>query len=375
MDVVGLLSAPFTILIGYVIPFLIVLSLIVFVHEYGHYKVARLCGVNVEAFAIGFGREIFGWNDRHGTRWKLCWLPLGGYVKFAGDANAASMPEAASSKSPDPGDFHRKPVAQRAAVVVAGPLANYILAIVIFALGAMLVGMPSSQPRVHAVKAGSAAEAAGILPGDIILKVDGVETPAFEDVQRLVTPRAGEALPIVLERNGQEVTATVTPKETEITANGRTVKVGLIGVERAANPERTFEKLSLIPAVEKAVDDTWYISSHSLWYIWRMITGREDASQLAGPLGIAEMTGQAASLGVYELLRMAAILSVSIGLLNLFPIPMLDGGHLLFYAVEAVRGKPLGPAAQELGFKVGFALVLTLMMFATWNDIMRFITT
>jgi len=375
MDLVGFLSAPFGIVIGYVIPFLIVLSLIVFVHEYGHYKVARLCGVNVEVFAIGFGREIFGWNDKHGTRWKLCWLPLGGYVKFAGDANAASMPETAPSKPPEPGDFYAKPVAQRAAVVAAGPLANYLLAIVIFALGAMFVGVPSSPPKVHAVKAGSAAEAAGILPGDVIVKVDGVETPSFEDVQRLVTPRAGESLPIVLDRNGEEFVATVTPKATELTANGRTVTVGLIGVERAAVPERAFEKQAFIPAIEKAVGDAWYISSHSLWYVWRMITGRADTAQLAGPLGIAEMTGQAASLGVYELLRMAAILSVSIGLLNLFPIPMLDGGHLLFYAVEAERGNPLGPAAQELGFKVGFALVLTLMMFATWNDIMRFITT
>ncbi|MFO1089815.1 MAG: RIP metalloprotease RseP [Hyphomicrobiales bacterium] len=375
MAVAELLTGPFSILGSYVLPFLAVLTLIVFVHEYGHYRVARWCGVNVEAFSIGFGREIFGWNDRHGTRWKVCWLPLGGYVKFAGDANAASMPDSTANRIVKPGDFQTKPVLQRAAVVVAGPAANYILAIAIFALSAMLIGVPASIPKVAAVKAGSAAEAAGILPGDVIIEVDGVATRSFEDVQRLVTPRAGDRLPIILDRNGQKVTTTVTPTETELKAGSRTVKVGLIGVERAPDPVRLYDRKGPVEALGMALDDTWYLTSQSLYYIGRMITGHEKTDQLAGPLGIAEMTGQAASLGFYELMRMAAILSVSIGLLNLFPIPMLDGGHLLFYAVEAVRGKPLGQAAQELGFKVGFALVLTLMMFATWNDLVRFITT
>jgi regulator of sigma E protease len=376
MNVASLFAAPLDVLGGYVLPFLLVLTVIVFVHEFGHFLVARWCSVDVEVFSIGFGREIFGWQDRHGTRWKVCWLPLGGYVKFAGDANAASLP------SPDrpvdgaaaPGDFHGKPVWQRAAVVVAGPAANYLLAILIFFLSLTFIGVPVNEPKVNVVRPGGAAAAAGILPGDIIRKVNSEPTASFEDVQKIVAPRAGQPLRIEVERAGRPVELTVTPVETELKSGNASVKIGLIGIERSTSAARTYLHKGAGEALETALSDTWFITSQSVLYVGRMLSGSEGTGQLAGPLGIAEMTGRAASLGIFEFLRIAAVLSVSIGLINLFPIPMLDGGHLLYYAIEAVRGRPLGQDAQEFGFKLGFALVLTLMVFATWNDIVRFVS-
>jgi regulator of sigma E protease len=376
MTVASLFAAPLDVLGDYVLPFLLVLTVIVFVHEFGHFIVARWCNVDVEVFSIGFGREIFGWQDRHGTRWKVCWLPLGGYVKFAGDANAASLP------SPDrqvhgsaaPGDFHGKPVWQRAAVVVAGPVANYLLAILIFFLTLTLIGIPVNEPKVNALRPGGAAAAAGILPGDIIRKVNGEPTASFEDVQKIVAPRAGQPLRIEVERDGRSVEMTVTPVETELKSGNATVKIGLIGIERSTNAPRRHMRQGVGDALEGALAKTWFVTSQSVLYVGRMLSGSEGTGQLAGPLGIAEMTGRAASMGIFEFLQIAAVLSVSIGLINLFPIPMLDGGHLLYYGIEAVRGRPLGQDAQEFGFKLGFALVLTLMVFATWNDIVRFVS-
>ncbi len=376
MNAATILAAPFEMLGGYVLPFLLVLTVIVFVHEFGHFIVARWCKVDVEVFSIGFGREIFGWQDRHGTRWKVCWLPLGGYVKFAGDANAASLPsrERENHGVAAPGDFHGKPVGQRAAVVVAGPVANYLLAIAIFFLTLTFIGIPVNEPKVNAVRPGGAAAQAGILPGDIIRKVNGEPTASFEDVQRIVAPRAGQPLTIEVERAGRPVETTVTPVETEIKSGNASVKIGLIGIERSAAGPRNYMRQNAGEALETALERTWFITSQSILYVGRMLSGSEGTGQLAGPLGIAEMTGRAASLGIFEFLRIAAVLSVSIGLINLFPIPMLDGGHLLYYAIEAVRGRPLGQDAQEFGFKLGFALVLTLMVFATWNDIVRFVS-
>src|SRR5262245_16650850 len=237
MNAASILAAPFDMLGGYVLPFLLVLTLIVFVHEFGHFIVARWCKVDVEVFSIGFGREIFGWHDRHGTRWKVCWLPLGGYVKFAGDANAASLPsrERENHGVAAPGDFHGKPVWQRAAVVVAGPVANYLLAIAIFFLTLTLIGVPVNEPKVNAVRPGGAAAEAGILPGDIIRKVNGEPTASFEDVQRIVAPRAGQPLTIEVERAGRPVEMTVTPVETELKSGNATLKIGLIGIERSTS--------------------------------------------------------------------------------------------------------------------------------------------
>jgi regulator of sigma E protease len=358
--------------------FLFVLTIIVFVHEFGHFIVARWNGVKVRSFAIGFGKEIFGVTDRYGTRWKLGWLPLGGYVKFEGDANAASLPKASSleDRKRSPGNFYSKSVGQRASVVVAGPVANFILAIGIFALSFMIVGVPSTEPRVETVQPGSPAEHAGIRSGDLVRRIDGTAIGSFDDIQRIVMPRAGETLVVEVERNGQPQQFTVVPESREVSDGfGGKIKIGLMGVSRARSATQTFERKNPVEAVGLGVQETWRIISGSMHFIERVITGAESASQLGGPLAIAQISGKAAQLGFYELMRIAAMLSVSIGLINLFPVPMLDGGHLMYYAIEIVRGRPLGANAQEWGFRVGFALVLALMFFATWNDLARVFAT
>jgi regulator of sigma E protease len=359
----------------YTLAFLFVLTIIVFVHEFGHFIVARWNGVKVQSFAVGFGREIAGFTDRYGTRWKIGWLPLGGYVKFEGDANAASLPKA-SALDPkarlSPGNFYAKSVAQRASVVAAGPVANFILAIVIFALSFMIVGVPHIEPRIDTVQAGSPAEKAGIKPGDLIQQINGSWINSFDDIQRIVMPRAGETLTVQVDRNGALHNFHIVPEAREIEDGfGGKVRIGLMGVSRPRGSSLVYEKQPPLKAIQLGVTETWRIIEGSLHFIKRVATGHENASQLGGPLAIAQISGKAAELGFYELMRIAAMLSVSIGLINLFPVPMLDGGHLLYYALEVVRGRPLGPNAQEWGFRVGFALVLALMFFATWNDLAR----
>lgn len=356
------------------IPFLGVLTLIVFIHELGHFLVARWCGVGVEVFSIGFGREIVGWNDSRGTRWKIGWLPLGGYVKFQGDANAASMPDTSvTAERREKGDFHATPLGRRAAIVAAGPFANFILAIVIFTASFTLIGVQVTPPVVDEVKAGSAAELAGIRSGDIIRRIDGVEITSFTDIQRQVADRAGDPLPVVVERAGADVSLTVTPIATEVSDGmGGKMRIGLIGISRNVAGNLRYDKKDFGDALRLSVGETWFVITKSLSYVKGVILGRESADQLAGPLRIAQVSGQAAAVGFPALLQLAAVLSVSIGLINLFPIPLLDGGHLLYYAIEWIRGRPLGPAAQEFGFKVGMIVVLMLMLVATWNDFLRF---
>jgi regulator of sigma E protease len=358
--------------------FLFVLTIIVFVHEFGHFIVARWNAVKVHSFAIGFGKEIFGLTDRHGTRWKLGWLPLGGYVKFEGDANAASLPKASAleTKKKSPGNFYGKSVGQRAAVVVAGPIANFILAVGIFAVSFVIVGVPSTEPRVESVQVGSPAERAGIKSGDLIRRIDGSAIKSFDDIQRIVMPRAGETLIVELDRDGQPYQFSVVPESREVADGfGGKIKIGLMGVSRARSATQVYERKNPAEAVALGVEETWRIIAGSMHFIKRVVTGAESASQLGGPLAIAQISGKAAQLGFYELMRIAAMLSVSIGLINLFPVPMLDGGHLMYYAIEVVRGRPLGANAQEWGFRVGFALVLALMFFATWNDLARVFAT
>ncbi|MGE0211836.1 MAG: RIP metalloprotease RseP [Parvibaculaceae bacterium] len=370
---IGLMDSITSFISSNAIPFLAVLTVIVFFHELGHFLVARWCGVAVEVFSIGFGREIVGWTDRQGTRWKIGWLPLGGYVKFLGDANAASMPDtSAPARARGTGDFHSKPLSRRAAIVAAGPIANFLLAIVIFAASYSLIGVPVSLPVVDEVKAGSAAEAAGMKPGDLIKRIDGKEIASFTDIQRQVADRPGDPLPIVIERNGAEMTLTVTPIATEVSDGaGGKMRLGLLGISRDVRRDLRYDKKGVGEAVTLAVGETWFVITKSLSYVKGVIVGRESADQLAGPLRIAQVSGQAAAVGFSALLQLAAVLSVSIGLINLFPIPLLDGGHLLYYAIEWIRGRPLGPAAQEFGFRIGMVLVLMLMLVATWNDIMR----
>jgi len=331
----------------------------------------------VEAFSIGFGREIFGWYDRHGTRWKVAWIPLGGYVKFRGDANAASFPdaEALERAKNEPGNFHGKVLWQRAAVVVAGPVANFILAIAIFAITFMAVGLPVIEPRVDEVLPGSAAEQAGIQKGDKVVSIDGTAIDDFSGLQQAVMTRAGDELAIVVERNGEKLNLKVVPQLREEPDNfGGKIRIGLLGVKHNPQGPIRYERMGPVKALEASVGRTWFIVDSTFRYIGKLFSGRESTDQLGGPIAMAKAAGDAASVGVFQFVSVIAFLSVSIGLLNLFPIPMLDGGHLVFYAIEGLRGKPLGEAAQEWGFRIGFSLVIMLMLVGTWNDLVRVAT-
>ncbi len=357
------------------VAFLFVLTVIVFIHELGHFLVARRCRVNVEAFSIGFGREIIGFTDRLGTRWKFGWLPLGGYVKFEGDANPASLPLPQSldeSARLSPGNFYAKSVGVRAAIVAAGPLANFLLSTLIFALGFVVVGVPMLEPRVETVQPGSAAEVAGILPGDIVRRIDDQEIVNFSDIQRIVMPRSGEMLRVEVDRAGQPIEFEIVPRSTEIDDGlGGKIQVGLLGVSKSPS-DLHYVRKNPVEALWLGGKETWKLIEQTLHFIGRIFTGKESAKQIGGVLSIANISGKAAAQGIYDLIQIVALLSVSIGLINLFPVPMLDGGHLLYYAIEAARGRPLGANAQEWGFKVGFALVLALLLFAFWNDLARY---
>ena len=369
MDFSTLLSGSIFEVLVAALAFVTVLSIIVFVHEYGHFKVARLCGVTVDTFSIGFGRSLGGFKDRYGTQWKIGWLPLGGYVKFAGDANAASMPLEEARANAKPGDFHVAALWKRALIVLAGPMANFIMSIAVFALMFMFLGLEITQPKVASVNENSAASEAGFQTGDLITEIDGRAIGSFSDVQRIVSISADKTLIFKVERDGQIVELKATPKATELKdRSGNTVKIGLLGVARGAEQVVRVERLGVGASLLRAVDETWFIITRSLSAIWGMIVGTISADQLSGPIGIANLAGDVASNNPLGLIELIALLSVSIGLINLFPIPMLDGGHLMYYFFEAVRGKPLGVKAQEFGFKVGFALVIGLMLFATWND-------
>jgi regulator of sigma E protease len=367
-------------IVGYLIPFLFVLSLVVFFHELGHFLVARLSGVRVMVFSIGFGPEIVGFNDRHGTRWKISAIPLGGYVKFLGDDNAASVPDNAALANMDAGErsqsFMFQPLAKRAAIVVAGPMANFILAIVIFAAVFMLYGKQTMSARVDAVQPGSAAAAAGFEPGDVVVAIDGRAIDNFTQMQRIVSESAGDALAITVQRSGALLTLNATPalqEKKDVFGNVR--RIGILGIQRSPAPEDLkFQPVALPQAAWLGVQEAWDVIDQTLSYVGGVIIGRKSADQLGGPARIAQMSGQVASLGFVPLLHFAGMLSVSIGLLNLFPIPLLDGGHLLFYLIEGVRGRPLSERAQEVGFRIGLAIVLMLMIFATFNDIVHLTT-
>lgn len=363
--------------IGYVVPFLFVLTIVVFFHELGHFLVARWRGIRVLVFSVGFGPELIGFNDRHGTRWKLSAVPLGGYVKFLGDDSAASTPDHDALQQMSDADrrdsFFHKPVGSRAAVVAAGPLANFVLAIVIFAGIFMLYGKQISSARVDAVSPGSAAAEAGFEPGDLVLSIDGTKIESFSDMQRIVSINAGERLQIEVDRGGVRQTLTAVPTLREIKDSfGNVHRLGVLGISRSPSPQdvRT-ERVGPLKALAMGVGETWFVIERTGSYLVGVVAGREAADQLGGPIRIAQVSGQVATAGIVALLHLAAVLSVSIGLLNLFPIPLLDGGHLLFYAIEAARGRALSDRAQEIGFRIGLALVLMLMIFATFNDIVH----
>lgn len=362
-------------LIGTIVPFLIVLTIVVFVHEMGHYLVGRWCGIRIVTFSVGFGPELVGFNDRHGTRWRLSAIPLGGYVKFFGDENAASATDFdavdAMSEEDRERSFPGANVWKRVATVAAGPIANFILAIVIFAVMFSIYGKPVSDPVVSEVQPGSAAEEAGLMPGDIISAIDGTPVVTFEDIRRYVSPRPEVPITLTVDREGRIIDIPIVPRRTEIEDQfGNKMEVGLIGVQTDLN-DGNFRRLDLNPvqALGEGVSESWYIVARTVGYIGNIIIGREKPDQLGGPIRVAKVSGQVATLGIGALLQLAAVLSVSIGFLNLLPIPVLDGGHLVFYAIEIIRGRPVGERAQEIAFRIGISLVLALMLFATWNDI------
>lgn len=361
-------------IVGYVIPFLFVLTVVVFFHELGHFLVARWAGVKVLTFSLGFGPEIAGFNDKHGTRWKISAIPLGGYVKFFGDESEASTPSTETLSRMNAEErsysFHHKKVGPRAAIVAAGPIANFLLAIVIFSVMFMVLGKPSTSARVDSVQAGSAAAAAGFQSGDLITAIDGQVIDSFSDMQRIVGTKAGQKLTFEVKRDSTALTLTATPELREVKDSfGNVHRLGVLGITRATSAGDTVtQPVSPPAAVWLGVKETWFVIDRTFSYIGGVFTGREAADQVGGPIRIAQISGQVATIGLTALIHLAAVLSISIGLLNLFPVPLLDGGHLLFYAVEAVRGKPLSERAQELGFRIGLALVLMLMVFATYND-------
>jgi regulator of sigma E protease len=363
------------ILLGTLVPFLFVLTVVVFVHEMGHYLVGRLCGIGVKAFSVGFGPELLGFTDRHGTRWKLCAVPLGGYVKFVGDMSATSSPTesdvAALSEAERRVAFHTQPVWKRAATVFAGPLFNFLLTIAVFAVLFTAYGRYVAEPMVATVTAGSPAEEAGILPGDRFVSVDGVKVETFSDVQRLVSGRAGDAITFVMLRDGREVTIVATPRLMEQQdALGNKIQVAVIGVVN--NQELGQPRLvtyTPVQALGAAVTETGHIIERTGQFLKRFVVGREDKCQLGGPVKIAGMAGQAAKLGFEWLVQLVALLSVGIGILNLLPIPPLDGGHLFFYAIEAVIRRPVSERMMEAVYRTGFVLVLAFMGFVFWNDL------
>lgn len=352
--------------------FLFVITVVVFFHELGHFLAARLCGVKVDTFSIGFGREIVGFYDRKGTRWKISWLPMGGYVKFAGDADPSSRSDPETLKNMDPaeraGSLHFKPLHQRAFVAAAGPLANFILAIAIFTVAFMISPQQSVEPpTISEIASGSAAEAAGVRVGDVILSVDGVAVPRFADLQRLVSDSEGRELRLGILRNGDSIEIRAAPRPTSVAnaAGAQTTAFRLGIVPR-------FEPLPFPQAFVRANVQTWSIIQRTVGYLGDVFVGRASTNELSGPLGIARAAGDMAAAGFVTLLTWTAVISVAIGFANLLPIPVLDGGHLLYYAFEAVLGRPLGERAQEVGFRLGLALVLCLMLLATFNDLVRF---
>ena len=352
--------------------FLLILTVLVFFHELGHYFVARWCGVRIVVFSIGFGGELFGWNDRHGTRWRVSWIPLGGYVKFFGDAGAASTTGeglAEMSEAERAVSFHHKPVGHRAAVVAAGPIANFILAVVLLAGLYVTVGQPFTPAVIDVVQPGSAAEEAGLRPGDRIVAIDGYEIERFETLQQIVSSSLGEPIEMLVERDGERITLVARPRMIEVTdRSGNVHRIGRLGV---GVQRLDYVRHGPVAALWYASKETLFIAGATLEQVGQMIVGERSADGVSGPIGIFRMSGQAAEFGVATVVRLMALLSVSLGLINLFPIPILDGGHLMYYAFEAVRGRPLGERQQEYGFRIGLALIILLLAFATLNDVLR----
>lgn len=373
------MTAFFGFLTGYILPYVVVLSLLVFVHELGHYLAGRWSGIRVLAFSIGFGPEIVGFTDGHGTRWKLSAIPLGGYVRFYGDADAASLADGNELAEMSLGERAQTLAGaklwKRAITVAAGPIANFLAAIAIFAVLFGIYGKPVADPVVAEVRDGSAAFEAGVRPGDVLVALDGKRIDTFDDVVRYISMRPEIPVVVTVRRDGAEIGLDMVPRRTVTTDRfGNEMEVGQIGIvtNQQSGNFRIIE-LTPIEAVGEGALQTWHIVTGTFDYLSNLIAGRMNADQLGGPVRVVQASGQMATLGVVALLNLAAVLSVSLGLLNLMPVPVLDGGHLVLYALEAIRGKPVGQNAQEIAFRIGLIMILSLMVFATWNDISRLI--
>lgn len=383
----------------FVVPFVLVLGLVVTIHELGHFLAAKMFGVAIDRFSIGFGKAIASWTDKSGVEWRVGWIPLGGYVRFTGDENASSVPdtedldamrrtiERREGREAVARYFHFKPLWQRAIVVAAGPIANFVLAVALFASLLMAFGQFVLPPKIASVQAGSAAEQAGFQPGDLIIKADGRRIRGFDEVAEIVQVRANVPTAFVVERAGREVAIEATPRWVERTDSlAGTRRQGMLGLVPAQTADDFVHvRYNPVEAVAGGVQRTWRTLQTTVYYLGRMATGQVSADQLSGPLGIARISGKVAQAGAEDapdvggmilgsgvnLLQLAAFVSVSIGFMNLLPIPVLDGGHLLFYAYEAVARRPLAARVQAAGYRVGLALLLGLMLFATWNDLQQ----
>jgi len=343
--------------------FVVVLGVLVFVHEFGHYAAARLCGVHVEVFSIGFGQAIASWKDKVGTTWKLAWLPLGGYVKLHGLERPEQVSEEVRAGWMKGRTFHDKDVGRRAIVVAAGPIANFLLAAVLFAVLFATAGKPVTLPVVAEVVANSPASAAGLQKDDRIEAIDGVATPTFLDIQRIVSLHPGAKMSLTVHRGAADQTMPITVGSHDA---GDGTQVGILGIRGG---EVAYTRLDPLSAIGQGVEQTWNVTSETISGVAQMITGRRGTEELGGPLRIAQLSGEVAQLGLASLVSFIAILSVNLGLINLFPIPVLDGGHLVFYLAEFIRGRPVPQKAQEYGFRAGLALLASLFVFATWNDL------
>ena len=371
-----LFGVPFTLL-----SFLVALSVVVFVHEFGHFFVARRCGVRCETFSVGFGPELFGRTDRHGTRWKFSAIPLGGYVRMFGEGDTMQAVEGGQGESEaEPREltpeeravsFKHKTLGQKSAIVFAGPAINLLFAIAVFWVMFIFVGRPITEPVVGAVIEGSAAQDAGLMPDDRIVAIDGSLIDRFEDIQNIVQIGNGAPLNLSIERDAAEVSVTLTPRPVEGTDPfGNAQQRYLIGISPSGQTRVT--DLGPISALGVAVGQTYEIIEGTAIAVSQIVSGERGTEDLGGPIRIAKYSGQAAKTGAVGFILFMAILSINLGIINLFPVPLLDGGHLLFYAIEAVRGRPISEQAQEWGMRMGLALVVALMVFVTWNDIVHF---
>lgn len=356
-----------------ILSFLLVIGPLIFIHELGHYFVGRWFGVKADEFSIGFGKEIAGWTDRRGTRWKLAWLPLGGYVKFAGDMNPAGQPSPewlALPAEERARTFQAKKVWQRFLIVFAGPATNFIAAILIFSGFNLAYGEPRTPPVVGMVMPASAAAEAGLRAGDRIASIGGNSVNRFEDIPRRIALNPDRPVTLGVVRDGRAFEVVARPKaKVEKDRFGNEFKRGMLGV--GAN-EVVVEPVSLARTVPLAIGQTWVVVTTTVEGLGQIISGRRSVTELGGPLKIAKFSGEQASMGFFQFLWFLAIISINLGFINLLPIPVLDGGHLLFYAIEGVRRKPLQPEAQEWAFRTGLAALLALMVFVTFNDLTSF---